>query len=384
MKKIFVKYINRECTEEEVHQIIEYFKASIDLDDFPTIESVQNLLDAHRDMELDDADRIYNNIQKRVSQQENKPAKKKRYLWKYAVAAIFIGLIATTYVVRNNTSNIPLETTPILVNTIVPGTDKATLTLEDGSIVALEKGVSFKTKNAHSNGKKIIYKAEDISKKTEVAYNYLTIPRGGQFFIELSDGTKVWLNSESQLKYPVSFIAGETRQVELIYGEAYFDVSPSTMHNDAIFMVVNQGQEVEVLGTEFNVKAYKDEQNVYTTLVEGKVKINAASIQQLLVPNEQSNLDRVSNIMSVSIVDVKTEVSWKMGVFSFKGKPLKDIMKVIARWYDVEVVFENKELELLKFKGVLEKAQPIGEILSIMKSSSITDYQIKDKVITLK
>lgn len=384
MKKIFVKYINRECTEEEVHQIIEYFKASIDLDDFPTIESVQNLLDAHPDMELDDADRIYNNIQKRVSQQENKLAKKKRYLWKYAVAAIFIGLIATTYVVRNNTSNIPLETTPILVNTIVPGTDKATLTLEDGSIVALEKGVSFKTKNAHSNGKKIIYKAEDISKKTEVAYNYLTIPRGGQFFIELSDGTKVWLNSESQLKYPVSFIAGETRQVELIYGEAYFDVSPSTMHNDAIFMVVNQGQEVEVLGTEFNVKAYKDEQNVYTTLVEGKVKINAASIQQLLVPNEQSNLDRVSNIMSVSIVDVKTEVSWKMGVFSFKGKPLKDIMKVIARWYDVEVVFENKELELLKFKGVLEKAQPIGEILSIMKSSSITDYQIKDKVITLK
>jgi transmembrane sensor len=384
MKKIFVKYINRECTEEEVQQIIEYFKTSIDLADFPTIESVQNLLDAHPDMELDDADRIYNNIQKRASQQENKPAKKKRYLWKYAVAAIFIGLIATTYVVRNNTSNIPLETTPILVNTIVPGTDKATLTLEDGSIVALEKGVSFQTKNAHSNGKKIIYKAEDVSKKTKVAYNYLTIPRGGQFFIELSDGTKVWLNSESQLKYPVSFIAGETRQVELIYGEAYFDVSPSTMHNGAIFMVVNQGQEVEVLGTEFNVKAYKDEQNVYTTLVEGKVKINAASIQQLLVPNEQSNLDRVSNIMSVSIVDVKTEVSWKMGVFSFKGKPLKDIMKVIARWYDVEVVFENKELELLKFKGVLEKAQPIGEILSIMKSSSITDYQIKDKVITLK
>jgi transmembrane sensor len=384
MKKIFVKYINRECTEEEVQQIIEYFKTSIDLADFPTIESVQNLLDAHPDMELDDADRIYNNIQKRASQQENKPAKKKRYLWKYAVAAIFIGLIATTYVVRNNTSNIPRETTPILVNTIVPGTDKATLTLEDGSIVALEKGVSFQTKNANSNGKKIIYKAEDVGKKTEVAYNYLTIPRGGQFFIELSDGTKVWLNSESQLKYPVSFIAGETRQVELIYGEAYFDVSPSTMHNGAIFMVVNQGQEVEVLGTEFNVKAYKDEQNVYTTLVEGKVKINAASIQQLLVPNEQSNLDRVSNIMSVSIVDVKTEVSWKMGVFSFKGKPLKDIMKVIARWYDVEVVFENKELELLKFKGVLEKAQPIGEILSIMKSSSITDYQIKDKVITLK
>ena len=382
MKKIFVKYINRECTEEEVHQIIEYFKASIDLDDFPTIESVQNLLDAHPDMELDDADRIYNNIQKRVSQQENKPAKKKRYLWKYAVAAIFIGLIATTYVVRNNTSNIPLETTPILVNTIVPGKDKATLTLEDGSLISLEKGASFKTKNAKSNGEQIVYQNAK-SNPSSIKYNYLTIPRGGQFSLKLSDGTEVWLNSESQLKYPVRFIEEETREVELVYGEAYFDVSPSTNHKGAKFKVLNNTQEIEVLGTEFNIKAYKDEVNIYTTLVEGKVAINTPNLKQLLTPNQQSILDTQNNTLSVIKVDVLEVISWKEGVFSFINKPLKDIMKVLSRWYDIDIIFENKELESVEFIGTLNKNQSIDEVLSIMKSFSLNNYEIKGDTIIL-
>lgn len=333
----------------------------------------------------------FNEVWKNIKEnQENwtnptNPSKIRRYVGVAATLAILISssFFANKYYFNISKSNIETVSTKI-VNTIVPGTDKATLTLGDGSEIVLKKGIAFQTKNANSNGKKIIYKAENVNKKAEVAYNYLTIPRGGQFFIELSDGTKVWLNSESQLKYPVSFIAGVTRQVELVYGEAYFDVSPSTMHNGSKFKVVNQAQELEVLGTEFNIKAYKDEQNVYTTLVEGKVEINASSVKLLLVPNEQSNLNKLSNKMSVSVVDVNTEISWKTGVFRFKGKRLIDIMKVISRWYDVEVVFENKELESLKFKGVLEKEQSIEEILSIMKSSTITDYEIKDKVITLK
>tara|TARA_B100000809_G_scaffold54191_1_gene49769 strand:- start:17793 stop:18947 length:1155 start_codon:yes stop_codon:yes gene_type:complete len=384
MKELFLKFINRECTEKEVQQIIEYFKSSDDLSDVPTIEAVSNLLSGYSDMEEDDANRIYENIQVLSKEQENKSVKKNNSIWRYVAAVFVLGLISTTYVFRNNTSNTLLEVAPAVANKIVPGSDKATLTLGDGSVVALEKGSSFQTKNANSNGKRIIYKTDQANKTAAVIYNYLTIPRGGQFFIELSDGTQVWLNSESQLKFPISFIAGKTRQVELVYGEAYFDVSPSTEHNGAKFKVVNQAQEIEVLGTEFNIKAYRDEQNVYTTLVEGKVEINVLSVKQILVPNEQLNLDKLSNNVSVSVVDVTTEVSWKTGAFKFKGKTLKEIMKVISRWYDLEVVFENKDLELIKFKGVLEKDQPIEEILSIMRSSSITDYEIKDKVIILK
>lgn len=384
MKGLFIKFINLECTEKEVQEIIEYFKSSNDLADVPTIEAVSKLLDTYPIMEEDDANRIYKNIQVLVKPQENKPAKKKQYIWRYAAAVLVVGLLATTYVFRNNTSNTPVEVAPIIVNTIVPGTDKATLTLADGSVVALEKGTSFQTKNANSNGKKIIYKAKSINKKTEVAYNYLTIPRGGQFHIVLSDGTEVWLNSESQLKYPVSCIDGNTRQVELIYGEAYFDVSPSTSHNGSKFKVFNQSQEVEVLGTEFNIKAYKDETNIYTTLVEGKVTIGNGDIIQNLIPDHQTILDIETNEIKITAVDVNSETSWRKGVFSFKGKPLKDIMKVISRWYDVDVVFVNKDLESVKFKGNLNKNQSIERILSIMLSNKLNQYEIKNKTIILK
>ena len=170
-----------------------------------------------------------------------------------------------------------VEATPILnkEDIITTGSDKAVLTLEDGSNIELEKGKAFKTNVVNSNGEKLVY---NKTNQTKITYNYLTIPRGGQYFVKLSDGTEVWLNSESQLKFPVAFIKGQTREVTLVYGEAYFAVSPSTNHNGATFKVMNQGQEVEVLGTEFNIKAYKDEINIYTTLVEGKVTVSNACL----------------------------------------------------------------------------------------------------------
>src|SRR5690606_19087608 len=187
--------------------------------------------------------------------------------WSYAAAASIILFISISYIVKNH-FNSQLEVSPAVVeqeNSIQSGTDKATLTLEDGSEVALEKGTQYQNQNVSSNGQEIVYNMASASK--EIAYNYLTIPRGGQFYVTLSDGTQVWLNSDSKLKYPVSFVEGESRQVELLYGEAYFEVSHSTEHQGANFKVFHSGQEVEVLGTEFNVRAYKEESNVFTTLV---------------------------------------------------------------------------------------------------------------------
>lgn len=310
----------------------------------------------------------------------------KKPWYKYAGAAIVVGVLATTFFFKENLFHNPVENSPAIVNTnsiIVPGTDKATLTLEDGSVVALEKGNSYHTKNAKSNGEEIIYKGLD-SKAKKIGTNYLTIPRGGQFHLVLVDGTEVWLNSESQLKYPVAFIDGVDRKVELVYGEAYFDVSPSTNHKGSKFKVLNQSQEIEVLGTKFNVKAYKDEANVYTTLVEGKVLIKTESLKKVLKPSGQSNLNLNNNTIEVSQVNVYDEISWKDGVFSFKGKSLKDIMKVISRWYDVEVIFENKNLESVKFKGTLKKNQSIDDILSLIISNSINNYEVKNKTIILK
>ncbi|HEX9827439.1 MAG TPA: FecR domain-containing protein [Flavobacteriaceae bacterium] len=302
-----------------------------------------------------------------------------------SIAASVIGILATAYFFKDNlfTAQSP-EATPIIVNNqIKSGTDKATLTLEDGSEVVLEKGTTYQTPNATSNGEEIVYEAGEKA-TTEIAYNTLTIPRGGQFYIKLSDDTKIWLNSESQLKYPVSFTDGKTRQVELVYGEAYFEVSPSTEHSGSDFKVQHSKQEIQVLGTQFNIKAYKDETHVYTTLVEGKVAISASGKQQVLQPDQQSNLDIETGQLIIAPVDVFYEVSWKDGIFNFKGKALKDIMKTLSRWYDMDVVIKNKALETVTFTGVLRKNQPIVEILSAIRSTAINNYEIHDKTITIE
>ena len=140
-----------------------------------------------------------------------------------------------------------------------------------------------------------------------------------------------------------------------------------------------------MLGTEFNVKAYKDEVYIYTTLVEGKVAVNFDSKTQDLLPSEQSNYNPITKDLVITEVDVYNEISWKDGVFSFERKPLKEIMKVLSRWYDMEVVFENKSLEDVRFFGVLGKDQKIEEILeTIKKFNIIEEYEIKAKTIILK
>jgi transmembrane sensor len=306
-----------------------------------------------------------------------------KYL-KYA-AAVLIFISAGYFITINKAdddNNVAIE------NNIKIGTDKATLTLEDGSEVVLEKGNVYSSKTANSDGEKIIYKnAQNNPKETKnnIAYNYLTIPRGGEFYVQLSDSTKVWLNSETKIKFPVKFRKGAVREVELIYGEAYFDVSSSKKNNGASFKVLTQSQEVEVLGTEFNIKAYKNENVIATTLVEGKVAVALNNKKEILNPSQQLNYNIIDKTINILTIDTNLETSWRNGIFSFKGKPLKEVMKIMARWYDVDVVFEKKELENIMFKGVLGKNQNIQEILETIESLSIIkNYEINGKQIILK
>ena len=325
-------------------------------------------------------------IEKRNTKQTTlsiQPKRKVRALyWKYAVASSILLIVALTVFLNNENDLSQFIESIIANNRIETGTDKAILTLESGEEVTLIKGTSFQTQNAASNGEAIIY---NKTASKDITYNTLTIPRGGQFQVTLSDGTEVWLNSESQIKYPVAFKDGNTRRVELVYGEAYFDVSPSTVHQGSKFKVFNNAQEVEVIGTEFNIKAYKDEANIYTTLVEGKVAVTYENKNQNLLPNQQSNLNLNTNDFIIAEIDVYNEISWKDGVFSFERKPLKEIMKVLSRWYDMEVIFNDKSLEGVRFFGVLGKDQNIKEILeTIKKFKIIEEYEIKNKTIILK
>ncbi|KQB39125.1 Anti-sigma factor [Flavobacterium daejeonense] len=305
----------------------------------------------------------------------------KKSLFKYAVAASLVLFVTFTTVLKQQQNKIISE--PVS-SQIQIGSDKATLTLEDGTTVVLEKGKTYANKNLKSTGKELSYKkAEKGSGK--VVYNYLTIPRGGQFSLTLSDGTKVWLNSETQLKFPVNFEERKTRSVELVYGEAYFDVSPSTAHQGAGFTVYQKKQQINVIGTEFNVKAYKDDSNIYTTLVEGKVEMEFNKLKQHLIPNQRANFDLKTNKVKIVKVDVYSDICWKDGVFSFEDKPLDEIMKVLSRWYDIEVVFENETIKKEQFNGVLIKDRKIEEILKSIKNTGIIKkYEFKNKTLILK
>lgn len=310
-----------------------------------------------------------------------KPKRKPLLAPFYKVAAVVIILISVGFVahiILNKKEHRALEGPQIIA-----GTDKAILTLEDGSQVALQKGIPFQNELVTSNGERLDY--ERGQTKFNTAFNYLTVPRGGKYQIALSDGTEVWLNAATKLKYPVTFKPGETRVVELLYGEAYFDVSPSTKHQGSRFKVATKGQEVVVLGTEFNIKAYEGENEVFTTLVEGKVDVKVNEHSESLSPGEQTVMHVLSREVVKKTVDIKYDIAWVKGYFNFKDKPLKEIMKVLSRWYDVEIYFESNDLEQVKFSGLLNRNQHIEDILNgIQNTNIINAYEIKNKTVTIK
>lgn len=258
------------------------------------------------------------------------------------------------------------------VNDVAPGGDKAMLTLADGSKVVLtdaKNGLIASqglTKLHKTNAGQLVYEADQSSKTTAVVYNTITTPKGGQFRIVLSDGTKVWLNAASSITFPTTFPATE-RKVS-ISGEVYFEVAKNMQ---VPFRVVTGKQEVEDIGTCFNIKAYDDERSITTTLVEGAVKISSGQQSALLKPGQQANVsNQGSEPISVKTVDTEIVLAWKNGSFEFEGEELHTIMRQVARWYDIKVIYEgnvkprrftasvprnvnlSKLLEMLKFMGV--------------------------------
>lgn len=370
------RYLSGDTNLEENKKMLNYYES------FQTAEEWNDALGSKEEIQ----NKMLNRIQNALKTEEVKVIPLKpfysRTSFKVAIAASVAVLVSISLLFNSNKKII--GTTPVAVNkNILIGSDKATLTLEDGSVIALEKGKSYTKGNISSNGEKLIYNSQN--KNQAIANNFLTIPRGGQFFVQLADSTKVWLNSESQLKYPVAFVDGETRQVELLYGEAYFEVSPSTKHKGSKFKVKTQMQNVEVIGTQFNIKAYKDETTIYTTLVEGKVAISNAKNREILAPSQQSKINLSSSDISISTVDVYNETSWRKGLFVFKGMPLKDISKVLSRWYDVDIAFADPALGNVKFNGVLNKNQKLEEILTTIKNINfINAYEIKDHKVIIK
>lgn len=215
----------------------------------------------------------------------------------------------------------------------------------------------------------------------QIEYNELYIPRGGEYFLSLTDGTKVWLNSESSLRYPVVF-NGQKRIVYL-EGEAFFRVAEDPQHP---FVVMAGNSKTEVLGTEFNLRAYPDEAVISATLVKGSVRLSVAEEQQGLVlsPGEQGNVVKVNGLLSKHLVDIYLYTSWKDGRFVFKSSRMEDLLEVLSRWYDVEIFYQNPAVKDLRFTGDLCKTEHIDALLNIIEQNGLVAFERKEDSIVVK
>lgn len=266
----------------------------------------------------------------------------------------------------------------VMVNDIEAGENKAILTLGDGSKIILDDA-----KNgilANQGGNSVLKAAEGeviysflsevkdpltVDENTPVIYNTIETPKGGKFQIKLPDGSKVWLNAASSLRFPTVF-NGSKRQVEL-KGEAYFEVSPD---KSKIFEVNTRNQVVQVLGTHFNINAYLDEPTVNTTLLEGSVRVSdlRTNISQLLKPGEQSQLSEQMEV--INLKNTNEAVAWKEGYFQFDEADIKTVMRQIERWYDVSVVYEG-DLPNYRFGGEIERNLSLLQVLKVLEKTKV-------------
>ncbi|TCC96279.1 FecR family protein [Pedobacter hiemivivus] len=261
-----------------------------------------------------------------------------------------------------------------VVTDIAPGGNNAILTLANGKKIVLNdaaKGEISKQSGisvSKSNDGELIYTVvnggEDVP--TENTHNTISTPKGGQYTIILSDGTKVMLNSASSVTFPTSFKEGD-RMVEL-NGEAYFEVAK---HKNKRFRVVSGVQTVEVLGTHFNVNAYAEERTIKTTLLEGAVKVSTLKESALIEPGEQAVLDRAdANSIVKRRVNINKETAWINGIFSFEGDDLKSVMRQVARWYDVNVIYVGPISEE-KYFGEISRSSKLSEVFNILELNNV-------------
>jgi len=314
------------------------------------------------------------------------PISSRKQWWKYAAAAVIIFAIGVGVYQFSQRSSSPAQLaeqkpSSIPETTIQPGDNKATLTLDDGSVVALMDAKDGLLANQGgtnvvklSNGE-LAYESGTTASGT-VLYNTITTPRGGKYRLTLPDGSKVWMNAESSLRYPTAFNGG-TRDVTLT-GEAYFEIA----HNPSQpFHVSVKDMNVEVLGTHFDIMAYDNEPAVATTLVEGSVRINSPSQQIQLIPGQQAERDNSGKLQVFNDVNIQQVLAWKNDYFQFNGDRLDKLMRQIERWYDVSAIYKGV-IPDRKFGGKISRSSSLADVLKVLELSDVK-FRVEGKTITV-
>ena len=372
IRKLVKKYLHDTATKEETEKLFQWYRSEMNADSHWDLDAFED----EEDLKLFILSKI--DVPDLI---EKKAPVYRKFYYLAAAASLAIFMAIGLYFFNNNNQT---YVSPTSVKKVVkqkaidiqPGTNKAILTLSNGKKIILDDSQNEVVINdgaikVHKNAKGIIeYTLNRLGKeqneKTEVqtGYNTIQTPIGGKFQLTLADGSKVWLNSASSLRFPVYF-SGDNRTVEL-KGEAYFEVAKT---QNKKFTVRSGNQTVEVLGTHFNINAYSDEPVITTTLIEGAIRVVELNTQkfQILKPGEQS---KVHNDIKIQKKDTQADIAWKDGYFYFENSSIETVMRQLGRWYGITARYESA-LPQQHFEGAISTNLTLLEVLEILQKSNV-------------
>lgn len=319
---------------------------------------------------------------KKFSKQVYPSSGRKRLMWGISAVASVLLVVGLSLFLLNRPDGV--KYTPVTAENIIPaGKSQATLVLSDGKTIYISDttgkiDVKGMAQVSHQDGE-LVYRVVDDSLENEVVYNELIVPRGGEFNLTLEDGTRVRLNADSRLRYPVKFMDSE-RHVE-VEGEAFFEVSRD---ENKPFIVSCNGIQMKVLGTSFNVNSYKDEPVIRTTLITGKLEVSVANKKVILLPGVQSQVNMTTLEMKTEEVNTRMYTAWMDNKFSFKNKALNLILSDLSRWYDVEFVCEGINAEDYYLTGRIPRDCTLQEVVVLLEKISRLKFQIKDRKVFVR
>ena len=363
------QFADGNISREEYAELIGYFNLTgneKDIKDkiYAAMDEVWKNTHADETYTQEEAELFYQQLVGSQAFKSHAPKRMIKLWYRYAAAAVVLMALGAGFYFYNTTALAPASVR-FAAQDIAPGKNRAILTLSNGKKVAL---AATGTYNVTAAG----------AETTDTEFNTITTPRGGQYQINLSDGSSVWLNASSSLTFPVRFAKAERKVV--LNGEAYFEIAKVVVSKEHLpFIVKTTQQTVQVLGTHFNIKSYAEDVAT-TTLLEGSVRVSSSQEEVTLQPGQQAI--QLPGKIQVQQADFEEAMAWKNGLFMFSGQDLESIMKQVSRWYNVDVAFENEAIKRQAFKGSISRFKNISQLLEVLESTGSVHFKMEGRRIT--
>ena len=358
--------------------ILAYLRSEIDENGQQKLDVWLEEADSHKALfaRIQDEKMQYEDIQKILSYDAGGAWQVVMRMYRIAAVVVVVLGVAMTFFFKEKTTVVPVAK----VENITPGRSIAKLTVASGDVYHLEslKQVDLAVSLASNDGKEVVFTDQQLAENVkEIRYNKIEIPRGGEYKITLGDGTRVYLNAQTELRFPESFANSEQRLVYLS-GEAYFEVAKN---QSKPFIVQCRDYAVKVLGTSFNVNSYEDDKTSKTTLATGKVEINMGGKLTVLKPGHQAIIK--DGKVNVEEVDVEVYTTWMYENFRFKSESIQEIMTKLSRWYVVDVFYMNESVKNYHFTGYLPRYAKITDVLELLSLTTNIKFDVKGRTVTV-